>query len=332
MNEIYKIIFYNILLQEDVMMSKRKIYSFSVNSLFAQYIPKLRAELTAFLMLNSAFVKFSKKRSLHAEVLLGLNSASARFSQNKGIDIEAISRIHTTFVQFYQSYSIDTETISRLNSAFTQFSQTNNVDQEGIYAGKRLIKTHILYQVSDIQKYIDKTLPQLHSLDTTILKVAKEFDVSSVEINDDGSISYDGISYDSKKIDTALEKQMGIVKELTLQERFEGLKKQFWLLLFVLNIIMFLPQVSTTIEFYKEVFEEFQASLMEKQNICFTIKERSILREEASSKAVRIRCLPYDTKLEIVEDIPRWYQVKYIDETGVEIIGWISKISVELDK
>ena len=65
--------------------------------------------------------------------------------------------------------------------------------------------------------------------------------------------------------------------------------------------------------------------------ICFTIKERSILREEASSTAARIRYLPYDTPLEIISDIPRWYQVTYTDENGAEITGWISKISVELE-
>lgn len=61
------------------------------------------------------------------------------------------------------------------------------------------------------------------------------------------------------------------------------------------------------------------------------IKERSILREEASSTAARIRYLPYDTPLEIISDIPRWYQVTYTDENGSEITGWISKISVELE-
>ena len=55
------------------------------------------------------------------------------------------------------------------------------------------------------------------------------------------------------------------------------------------------------------------------------------MREEASSTAARILYLPYDTPLEIIADIPRWYQVKYTKEDGTEIIGWISKISVETE-
>ena len=40
--------------------------------------------------------------------------------------------------------------------------------------------------------------------------------------------------------------------------------------------------------------------------------------------------IAYKTYLEIIEDAPRWYKVKFINENGDEIIGWISKISVEI--
>lgn len=57
-----------------------------------------------------------------------------------------------------------------------------------------------------------------------------------------------------------------------------------------------------------------------------------MLRQEANSKSKVLQDLPYDTRLEIVDEIPRWYQVRYVDETGKEITGWISKISVESDE
>nr|WP_243423764.1 SH3 domain-containing protein [Anaerotignum lactatifermentans] len=63
--------------------------------------------------------------------------------------------------------------------------------------------------------------------------------------------------------------------------------------------------------------------------MCYTIKEKSYLRAEANAKSKILATLVYDTELEILEDIPRWYKVKYIDETGVETEGWISKISIE---
>ena len=87
--------------------------------------------------------------------------------------------------------------------------------------------------------------------------------------------------------------------------------------------------ILTTSEFYCDTVAQIQKLCEERSSICFTIKDRSVLREEVNSTATRILYLPYDTQLEIIADTPRWYQVKYTDEGGTEIIGWISKISVE---
>lgn len=70
-------------------------------------------------------------------------------------------------------------------------------------------------------------------------------------------------------------------------------------------------------------------AVMDLPEMCYTIKEKSYIRAEANAKSGILATLVYDTKLEILEDIPRWYKVKYIDETGTETEGWISKISVE---
>lgn len=53
------------------------------------------------------------------------------------------------------------------------------------------------------------------------------------------------------------------------------------------------------------------------------------MRETANAKGKIIVSIPYDSALEIIDDIPRWYQVKYIDDVGNEYSGWISKICVE---
>ena len=53
------------------------------------------------------------------------------------------------------------------------------------------------------------------------------------------------------------------------------------------------------------------------------------MREEADSSSRIIIHIPYDSTLEIIDDIPRWYRVKYGAVDGEEYLGWISKISVE---
>lgn len=199
-------------------------------------------------------------------------------------------------------------------------------------AADQLSKILKLYQTPDIVSRMDSALSQLASFDSSILEAARSFDFSGVEVHDDGVIIYDGVEYGTEEITAELNSQIEIAKKPTLREKFKSFQQRIWLLLLVLDIIMFLPQVPETVEFYCDTVAQIQKLCEERSHICFTIKESSILREEASSTATRILYLPYDTPLEIIEDIPRWYQVKYTDEDGIEIIGWISKISVETEE
>ena len=84
-------------------------------------------------------------------------------------------------------------------------------------------------------------------------------------------------------------------------------------------------------KFYRDAIVQIQELYAERPVVCYTIKERSVLRNEPNSSAQRLCSLLYDTQLEILDDIPRWYQVKHTDNDGLETIGWISKISVELE-
>lgn len=213
-----------------------------------------------------------------------------------------------------------------------KIEQAISITPSGAFSAMdQMTKALRMYQTPDIIQHINSVLSNLPSFDSAILETAKSLDLSDIEIHDDGAITYDGVRYDSERIATVLDTQIEVAKKPTVREQFEALKQRLWLLLLILNIIMLLPQVPETVEFYCDAVAQIQDILEEKSRICFTIKERSILREEASSTAARIRYLPYDTPLEIISDIPRWYQVTYTDENGAEITGWISKISVELE-
>lgn len=213
-----------------------------------------------------------------------------------------------------------------------KIEQAISITPSGAFSAMdQMTKALRMYQTPDIIQHINSVLSNLPSFDSAILETAKSLDLSDIEIHDDGAITYDGVRYDSERIATVLDTQIEVAKKPTVREQFEALKQRLWLLLLILNIIMFLPQVPETVEFYCDAVAQIQDILEKKSRICFTIKERSILREEASSTAARIRYLPYDTPLEIISDIPRWYQVTYTDENGAEITGWISKISVELE-
>lgn len=208
----------------------------------------------------------------------------------------------------------------------SKIEQAISITPSGAFSAMdQMTKALRMYQTPDIIQHINSVLSNLPSFDSAILETAKSLDLSDIEIHDDGAITYDGVRYDSERIATVLDTQIEVAKKPTVREQFEALKQRLWLLLLILNIIMFLPQVPETVEFYCDAVAQIQDILEEKSRICFTIKERSILREEASSTAARIRYLPYDTPLEIISDIPRWYQVTYTDEMALRLPGGYPK-------
>ena len=171
-------------------------------------------------------------------------------------------------------------------------------------------------------------LPQL---DTEFLSAAAKCVMPDFEISENDSLLYEGTEYSSEALSQEFSQQIESAssKKLSLREKLEQLKKKYWLLLLVLKLLLFLPAVPQTFEFYKDVYEQIVTIQQETSTIAFTVRERSYLREDSDGNAAVIIVLKYDTALEILDDIPRWYQVKYTDENGEEIIGWISKISVE---
>lgn len=212
------------------------------------------------------------------------------------------------------------------------FSQLSHIAEEMRFVNDQISKLSKAYQIPNIVSHVNNTLPHLTSFDKGIFELAKEFDLSDVEFCDDGAITYEGETYQSEEIADVLVEQIDDAKKATAREWFEACKKKWWVLLLILDIITGLSQIPDTVEFCRDAIAEVQTILGEKPQLCATIKERSNLREGASMEANRIRYLPYDTSLEIIDTVPRWYQVRYVDENGDEVIGWIAKINVELEE
>ena len=231
-----------------------------------------------------------------------------------------------------QMNRIAQEMCPAITFAGEHFSQLSHIAEEMRFANDQISKLSKAYQIPNILCHVNNTLPHLTSFDKGIFELAKEFDLSDVEFCDGGAIAYEGETYQSEEIADILVEQIDDAKKSTAREWIEACKKKWWVLLLVLDIITRLSQIPDTVEFYRDVIAEIQTILGEKPQLCTTIKERSNLREGASMEATRIRYIPYDTTLEIIDYAPRWYQVKYIDENDVEVIGWIAKINVELEE
>lgn len=187
------------------------------------------------------------------------------------------------------------------------------------------------YENTALVAQMENVLNNIPTLDQAIFDLAAEFDIDSVDFSDDGDIICGGERYKAEELASEVTAQIESVKDekVSAREKAEDLKNRFWLLLLIVRLLLFLPQTPQMVDYYSNAVSEIQAVIGQAERICYTIRDISYLREEADSSSRIIIHIPYDSKLEIVDDIPRWYQVKYAAGDGEEYLGWISKISVE---
>lgn len=223
------------------------------------------------------------------------------------------------------------------SSAFqTTLAQIDAIGNSAIFENNpvllRLSETLEAYQSAPLLRQMEQALSHIPAIDPELFEFAKKIDWSDFRFCEDGSITFDGTTYAPEKLSDELATQINDVKSgaVSLREKFENLKKRLWLLLLILQLIAFLPEVPTAVEFYGTIASQIEEVIQQKSQICFTIRDTSYLRESANSSAKTILLISYDTPLEIINTIPRWYQVKYSDAEDKTTIGWISKISVEI--
>lgn len=304
---------------------------------------------------------FSKLSGIEKALSSAAETLSRFTAQYHFDEIEKMSRTwdsiaKSTFRQFEQiNHSLDTKALfsqidqyermlpqldnalKALNTPAFQIAaeQIQAISQKWTFPSEdvlsRLTKTLEAYQTPSILAQMEHVLDSIPSFDPAIFDLAKSFDVDDVQFSDDGSISFDGENYKPEDIVAELSTQTDNAKvgKIPLREKAENLKKRLWLLLLIVNLIFSIPQIPETLDFYNNVVSEITTIIRQTEQICYTIRDRSYLRETANAKGKIIVSIPYDSALEIIDDIPRWYQVKYNDDDGNEYSGWISKISVE---
>lgn len=226
-------------------------------------------------------------------------------------------------------------TLSSINECYNELPHMlqDLIDQLTSYTSSsmyvwttKILETYQSSGLGELKNSIDK-IP-MYILDE-ITKMDFSSIVAEISISDDGALSYQNVTYERNEIPQELERQVQEVRGKDIPKQLEELKQNHWLLFFIIYILFLIPSTVETTAWYADVGQSIYEAVMDIPQMCYTIKEKSYIRNEANAKSDILTILVYDTKLEILEDIPRWYKVKYIDETGTEIEGWISKISVE---
>lgn len=244
----------------------------------------------------------------------------------------------TAQIEQYEIMRQQLEAAVRLQSspAFeSAYRHIEAVNQSMVFDSvEALLKTSKMleaYENAALAAQMENVLNNIPSLDPAIFDLAAEFDIDSVDFSDDGDIICGGERYKAEELASEVTAQIESVKDekVSAREKAEDLKNRFWLLLLIVRLLLFLPQTPEIVDYYSNAVSEIQAMIGQSEQTCCTIREISYLREEAAAGSRIIIHIPYDSTLEIIDDIPRWYQVKYAAGDGEEYLGWISKISVE---
>jgi len=172
-----------------------------------------------------------------------------------------------------------------------------------------------------------KTLKQISKFETE----TSDFDWNKIKLKENAVISYDEIEYKAEEIASEIEEQTKILEDISCSKEkyLEAWKK----LLEYLNMLVIIITLCTAgpqfIELLGEGYAHIQSQITGEYRVGFTEYEKNYLRSEAYGTADVIMVLPYDSRVDILNDIPRWYQVKYYDEDKGEVIGWIAKKNIK---
>lgn len=245
-----------------------------------------------------------------------------------------LTELAETFQYYFKNYSfLEDAFADRIKELFNTASaiQTIEIPTESIRSAMEVLDFYRSPTIVEQMKFIASAFADL--MDQKLLEAAVSVDLTELQLQENDILSFNGVQYTPDALHSELEQQVELAKsdKASLRARFEELKKKLWLVLLLLNLILLLPDIPEKVAFYHSIVSQTLSIAQEKSLICFTINERSYLREEPNSSARIILVLRYDTPLEILDDIPRWYKVKYTREDGSEEVGWISKISVDYD-
>ena len=208
---------------------------------------------------------------------------------------------------------------------------------------ERFEKPLRLFNIPNIERHIENVLSQAHSFDPSIWDDVRSFDLSHVDIRDDGIVVCDGETYDSNEFTAALneqtqlaqnpadEKNLLLFKTILLLAFFASIFlcpgsdtfNEFVNLLGCINIGLELFNIPENIGSYSKTIDNLLEKLGIKERHCWIIKEYSALRADASIDAENLLSLPYSTQLQVLDEIPCWYQVKFTDKNENVTIGWI---------
>jgi hypothetical protein len=197
--------------------------------------------------------------------------------------------------------------------------------------------------LEDIKPFITSNLASalmatIPKLDTGGFEGFRDFDWNALSFDTSaGILAYDGAEYSMDEIEeTAFQLSSDTVPNTDRSTKRPTLRNVIIALIFAIYTAP--AQIAEATTWYKENVPGIIESLAQIMGIEYTVEDVYVfvinergtaLRDEADAKAVKIFQLPFDSRLRVLSEVPRWREVEYLKEDGEVITGWVSKVSIE---
>ena len=250
----------------------------------------------------------------NSALVSAVNSAAFRIPEME--ELERVSSLVSQATEsvrvissFAEKYANAMEFLNRpaILESFSYLQQIVEVNSVGVGLEiQQLSRVLEACQVPYVMDYMGRALTRAERFDVALLEEASYFDMTSVSVEADGKIVYNGDEYGPDQIDTLLTEQIETAEKSSIPERAKTFQKKYWLLLWLLRLAIFLPTLPGIVAFYNDAFAQIQEMVNGEEPYCFTIRERSMLRQEANSKS------------KVLQDFPAFFLVLFLrDEAAV---------------
>lgn len=160
----------------------------------------------------------------------------------------------------------------------------------------------------------------------------KDLNLDAIDINENGSISYDGETFTDNDIDISSSELL--IKASTGTMDYSDIKKHprlaiSLIIVFYILLNLVLPDLYTSAKQYiKDNFFSNKSNVSEDDYANFRIVIVDVLnvRRDHSTESDIIGKLYYLNIVRVIETYPYWLKIEYIDsKNNIQITGWISK-------
>ncbi len=203
-------------------------------------------------------------------------------------------------------------------------------------------KNNLNFDFSELQKQINAINQSLVSnsniwndisLNLTYLEeMRKSYKSNNFQVNKNGSFTVDDNEYSPIELANEIVCELNELDKNNKinKETIRKIRAKITTLVFILNLIIFIiPKLPDGIENAYKFYNEFYMTITGKNIKCYVIVDKAKIYKSNNAKSNVLEILVYDTELEILDDVSRWYKVQFVNEDGKNIIGWVAKRNVE---